>query len=138
MKNIYVLDACALITLTNKEKGADIIVNIFNQVNNGNAQVIMNRINLYEVYYGFYREHGKEYALNVIENVERSPILITEFDKKIFIETGRLKALYKISLADSIVLAQAIISNGFILTSDHHEFDCIEGKENLNFIWTRY
>jgi len=97
----------------------------------------MNRVNLYEVYYGFYREYGKDYALNVVRNVEHSPVFITDFDREVFLEAGRLKATYKFSLADSIAIAQTIILRGSILTSDHHEFDIIDGKENLVFNWIR-
>ncbi|MCL2603675.1 MAG: type II toxin-antitoxin system VapC family toxin [Defluviitaleaceae bacterium] len=137
MNDIFILDACALIALTNQEKGAGIVADILRQANNGNARLFMNRINLYEVYYGFYREYGKDYALNVIENVEDSPIFITEFDRDVFLEAGRIKATYKLSLADSIVIAQSIHLKGSILTADHHEFDAIEGKENLTFNWIR-
>ena len=52
MNDVFVLDACALIALTNQEKGADIVANILNQAHNGNARLYMNRVNLYEVYYG--------------------------------------------------------------------------------------
>jgi PIN domain nuclease of toxin-antitoxin system len=46
-------------------------------------------------------------------------------------------AAYKISLADSIVLAQTIVTGGALLTADHHEFDLIEGKEPIHFHWIR-
>jgi len=137
MNEVYVLDACALIALTNQEKGADVVADVLQKAIYGNVRLYMNRVNLYEVYYGFYREYGKEYALNVVKNVEISPIRITEFDREIFLEAGRLKATYKFSLADSIVIAQTILLNGTIFTSDHHEFDTIEGKENLIFNWIR-
>ena len=137
MNDIFVLDACALIALTNQEKGADVVANILRQANHGNTRLFMNRVNLYEVYYGFYREYGKDYALNVVKNVEDSVVHITEFDREVFLEAGRLKAMYKFSLADSIVVAQTIIFKGSILTADHHEFDAIDGKENLTFNWIR-
>lgn len=137
MKDAFVLDACALIALTNQEKGADVVADILKQAICGNVRLYMNRVNLYEVYYGFYREYGKEYALNVFENVEDSNILVTEFDREIFLESGRIKATYKLSLADSIAIAQTIKLEGVILTADHHEFDSIEGKENLIFNWIR-
>jgi len=89
------------------------------------------------VYYGFYRDKGRDYALNIIDNIEASPIIILEFDREVFLEAGRLKATYRISLADSIALAQTILLRGSLLTSDHHEFDVIEGKENLRFAWIR-
>ena len=137
MNGVFVLDACALIALTNQEEGADIVAEILRQANYGSTRLYMNRVNLYEVYYGFYREYGKDYALNVVRNVEDSPVLITEFDRDIFLEAGRLKATYKLSLADSIVVAQTIILKGSILTSDHHELDAIDGNENLVFNWIR-
>ena len=137
MKEVFVLDACALVALLMKEKGWDIVADIYQQANNGNVLLYMNRINLLEVYYGFYRDRGKEYASNIITSVEESSVLINEFDSSIFQEAGRLKAMYKISLADSIVVAQTIILNGSIITSDHHELRFIEGKENLHFTWIR-
>gem|GEM_PF-4300010 len=58
-------------------------------------------------------------------------------DEDIFAQAGRLKATYKISLADSIALSQTIIVKGFLLTCDYHEFDAIEGREPLRFHWIR-
>ena len=52
-------------------------------------------------------------------------------------EAGRLKVAYKISLADSIALAQTLVVDGALLTCDHHEFDIIVGKENIRFAWIR-
>ena len=137
MTDVYVLDACALIVLLKEEKGCDIVVDIFRDAVNGNLQLCMNRLNLLEVYYGFFREKGEDYAQNLINNVEQSVIKITEFDKTLFQEAGRLKASYKISLADAILLAQAIILNATVVTADHHELDAIDGREALSFRWIR-
>ena len=137
MNNIFVLDACALVALLKKETGADNVVAAYKKAENDEAQIIINRINLLEVYYGFYRENGKEYAEKIMDSVSKSIISISEFDKTLFSEAGRLKASYRISLADSIVLAQSIISGGELLTSDHHEFDAIEEKEPIRFGWIR-
>ena len=69
--------------------------------------------------------------------VEVSSVIISEFNRDVFLEAGRLKATYKFSLADAIVVAQTIVLRGSILTSDHHKFDAIEDKENLAFNWIR-
>jgi len=137
VNDIFVLDACALVALLKNEKGADNVVAAYKKAENDEAQIIINRINLLEVYYGFYRESGKEYAENIIDSVSKSIVSISEFDKSLFNEAGRLKASYRISLADSIVLAQSIVSSGILLTADHHEFDVIEGKEPIRFGWIR-
>ena len=137
MKDIFVLDACALIALLKNEDGADSVATAYMKAKNGEAQIIMNMDNLLEVYYGFYRDDGKEYAERIVDSVEQSIVSICEFDKDIFLEAGRLKASYRISLADSIALAQTIVSGGELLTSDHHEYDVIEGQENIKFLWIR-
>ena len=137
MSSFFVLDACALLAVARNEKGADIVVDAYNTVSKGDAKLFLNRINLLEVYYDFYRYRGKDYADDFVKSIKCSEVQICEFDEFIFLHAGRLKATYKISLADSIALAQTIVVKGSLLTCDHHEFDAIEGKEPLKFYWIR-
>ncbi len=137
MRSVFVLDACALIALLKNEKGAGIVAAAYKEAESGKARITINRVNLLEVYYGFYHDKGENYAKMIMDGVMRSIVSISEFDKEVFPVAGRLKASYKISLADSIVLAQAIVSNGVLLTADHHEFDAIEGREDISFQWIR-
>ena len=137
MSKIFVLDACAMVALLKNENGADVVAAAYGQAENNEAKIIINRVNLLEVYYGFYHDDGKEYAEKIMDGINKSIIEITEFDKEVFPIAGRLKASYRISLADSIALAQAILTGGELLTSDHHEFDVIEGHENISFLWIR-
>ncbi len=68
----------------------------------------------------------------------KQPIDIVEtLNDDVFKEAGRLKAKYKVSLADSIVLGEAIVRNAVVLTCDHHEFDIIEQQEHIQFDWIR-
>ena len=48
-----------------------------------------------------------------------------------------MKKQYRLSLADAIGLAAAIISNASFVTADHHELDVIEKNENISFTWIR-
>jgi len=137
MNNAFVLDACALISLARNEAGAEVVADAYAKAGRGEATLLINRINLLEVYYDFYRYKGKKYADDFVKTVKRSNVRISEFDETIFAQAGRLKASYKISLADSIALAQAIVVDGALLTCDHHEFDAIAGKERINFAWIR-
>ena len=50
---------------------------------------------------------------------------------------GFYKVNYKISFADSFVLALATIKKATIISSDHHEFDAIENSSSLQFNWIR-
>ena len=138
MKKVYVLDACALIAALSNETGADKVEAVYNEVASGEAEIVMNVINLLEVYYDDYRIRGKEAAEKMVEAIYASPTnIITEVGRDIFAEAGRLKANYRISLADAFVLAQTRITNGILLTSDHHEFDVIESNEPIQFMWIR-
>jgi len=137
MNKTFVLDTCALVAILNNENGADNVATAYKMAENAEAKIIMNRVNLLEVYYGYYRENGKEFAEEIMRGIALSIVSISEFDNEIFPIAGRLKASYKISLADSIVLAQALVTSGELLTADHHEFDAIEVREPIVFNWIR-
>ena len=135
---LYVLDACALLSLLRNEPGADSVATTINAANNGEARIIMNKVNLLEVFYDLYRTLGEEKACFILDEIKKRPIEINaEISDAIFNEAGRLKATYRISLADSFVVAQAIVSNGTLLTSDHHELDLVEKTKNIDFCWIR-
>jgi len=63
--------------------------------------------------------------------------VIQELDDMTLKKAGLLKSKYKISLADSIALAESIIRRGTLVTSDHHEFEPIEQYENIKIKWYR-
>ena len=134
----YVMDACAILALLRNEPGADKVADVINAANEGNTIIVMHKANLLEVYYDLLRTYGKDKADTILSEIKKRPIeVISEISDDLFEEAGRLKSMYKISFADSSALAQAIVSGGALLTSDHHEFDAIEGKEGIDFEWIR-
>ena len=138
MKKIYIFDACALIALLSKEDGYENVEKILWESKDKNFKIIMHKVNLLEVYYHIYRIYDEISALNFLNEIKDSPIqLNTEVTDDIIINAGKLKKQYKLSLADSIGLAEAIINNGSFVTADHHELDVIEKNENINFTWIR-
>jgi PIN domain nuclease of toxin-antitoxin system len=60
--NLYILDACAIIALIKKETGWESVFNVLSKAVKGETIVFMHETNLLEVYYGLYKERGKEYA----------------------------------------------------------------------------
>ncbi len=138
MSNVIVMDACALLALINNEDGANKVEIILREALKGNVYIYMNKINILEIYYGIYREEGQVKADEVYTRTLKQPIDIVEtLNDDVFKEAGRLKAKYKLSLADSIVLGEAIVRNAVVLTCDHHEFDIIEQQEHIQFDWIR-
>jgi predicted nucleic acid-binding protein len=134
----YILDACALIALLMNETGADEVSAMFNQAYRREMKISMNKLNLLEVYYDTYRSHGKETADIMFVAVKELPIMvISDMTDNVFAEAGRLKATYRISLADAVALASTSVSGGMLVTADHHEFDVIEQKEKIQFYWIR-
>jgi len=113
----YILDACALIAVLNKEKGAESVKEILEKARNNTVKIYMNKVNLLEVYYGILREYGEETADNIISEVYCSPVkIIDKLSDKVFKHAGILKSKYKISLADSIALAESINKKGELIT----------------------
>ena len=138
MKKFYILDACALIAYFKKETGFEHIIRFLEQADDEEISLSMHKLNLLEVYYGFYRDDGKEKAEAILKDSFSLPIIIVdELNDSLFREAGRLKALYDISFADSIALALASVRRGSLITADHHDFDIIEHKEEILFSWIR-
>ena len=138
MKDVFIIDACALIAFLADEEGADEVEGILKKARNGKCRLYINKVNLLEIYYGIYREDGKEKAEEVLKRISSLPVkIINSLKDKVFKEAGRLKETYRISLADSIVVAEALTKKARLMTSDHHEFDEIEDKEAINFYWIR-
>jgi len=134
----FVLDTSALIAFLNDESGADVVESLFHEASNGDCVIIMNKYNLLEAYYGYLRANGEVFAENILKVVEDSNIMISDvLTNEIFRQAGKLKVNYKISLADSIALAQAAVDNAIIVTSDHHELDAVERDGKIQFLWVR-
>ena len=111
----YVLDACAMLAVLSNEPGADVVDDIYEKSSSGDVDLAMNKLNLLEVYYDLLRTYGKDRADEVLEEIRQLPIkFYSELSDDIFFEAGRLKTTYKISIADSIALAQAITIKGTI------------------------
>jgi PIN domain nuclease of toxin-antitoxin system len=133
----FVLDACAIIALLMREDGCDIVEHLFKGAKRGSSSIIVNKYNLLEVYYGFYRQCGKDFAEEQINKILASPIKVIDvLSDDVFYFAGKLKSQYKISLADAVLLAQGFASSGVVITSEHHEFDAIfnDGTVNIFFI----
>ena len=137
--NIFILDACALIAHFAKENGADNVKNILkNAIDDENTKVYMNKINLMEVYYDVIKSYNEREADKMLDVVKEMPIeIISELEDNVLKKAGQLKIKYKISLADSVALAETIIINGSLVTSDHHEFEPIEKRETIKINWFR-
>ena len=136
--NLFILDACALLAVLAMEKGAENIRDLFQKTVDHQALLIMNKFNLLEVYYKVYKAYGKTKADDLLKTMEQMPITIKEtLTNEVFKEAGKLKSKYKLSLADSIAIAETVINKGSLVTADHNEIGPIEIAEKINITWFR-
>ena len=135
----YVLDACALVAVLKGENGAEDVDNLFQQAVKGEAALCMSIINLLEVYYGFIGDIGLTETVDMMKNIENTPLAIIDtVSQRVYHEAARLKGTYhRLSLADAVGVSTAIDHDGVFVTSDHHELETVERKESLKFFWFR-
>jgi predicted nucleic acid-binding protein len=137
---MFVLDACALIALFNREAGAAKVRDLILQAAAGEeeTEICISPVNLLEVYYDRIRVVGPDRADEILSWIYASPIQILEtLAPPILKEAGRLKTAYTMSLADSIACAAASCLSGILVTADHKELDPVENSETIHFLWFR-
>lgn len=135
----YILDACALLAFYNKEEGADVVVDLLAKAKQKEITIYINAVNLIEVYYDRIRVEGSEKADDIINGIYESfPISIIESNTpEIIREASYLKAVGRMSFADTILIATAICSNATVVTCDHVELEPVEQKGRVSFLWIR-
>jgi len=138
VKLFYVLDACALLAYFYDESGADFMQKIFDSARKNKLVIYMHAVNLLEVYYDICKTHGENRAKNTLKQIKRFPMIINyELSEDVINKAGALKSKYRISLADSVGLAQTVLLNASFITTDHHELDIVEKNEAIKFAWLR-
>jgi len=80
MNDLYVLDACSLISVLTNEKGADVVKNLLQKAVNGEIKILMHKVNFLEVYYYIYKRYNESAAKKLLEEIRISPI---KLDKEI-------------------------------------------------------
>lgn len=123
---IFVMDACSLIAFLRGETGSEDVEQhlLF-------ADCVVHALNLCEVYYDFLRAAEEHTATAAIADLLSIGLTVSEdLDLPFWQSAGRLKAVHRISLADSFAVALAIRYDGVLITSDHHEFDALD-EQNI-------
>ena len=138
MNKIYILDACAIIAFLSGEQGSENVKQLFQDAIENKIILKMNQINLLEVYYNSIKKYDQNVANKILEGINELPIeIIIGLKNEVLKEAGRLKIKYKIPLGDSIAVAECIIGNGILVTSDHNDFEKLQKGENILINWFR-
>ena len=98
----------------------------------------MHNASVAEFYYDLLYTYPEQEAFEILERLISYPILFNESVSHELIKLiGYFKTHYKVSFADSFVLATAKMNDARVLTSDHHEFDEVEKSGDVTFEWIR-
>ncbi len=128
----YVLDSYSLITFFEKDKGFEIMIDLFDKAISDKAKLFMNIINWGEVYYIILREQNMEKADLFEDSFEKLPVELIYPDKSLIKSASSYKAHNALSYADCIAAATADIHKGILVTGDK-EFEQLE--KNINIEW---
>ena len=137
--NLNILEACAILAVLANETGSAKIRDLFQKTVDRKAALIMNKLNFLEVHYKIYGAYyGQTATDNLIDIMEQMLITIKDsLTNEVFKEAGMLKSKYRLSIADSVDVAESVINSGSLVTADHHEIEPIETAEKINITWFR-
>jgi predicted nucleic acid-binding protein len=135
----YVLDTCSLISLLNREFGADELAGLYIEAANGRAEMILNKITLLEVYHGYRLADGESYADQLLGLIKKSHLKIVDVMSDDLIRlVSKLRLSHKqLSFGDAFAVAQTIISAGELVSANHRDLDEVEISNTVEIVWLR-
>ncbi|MBI1999680.1 MAG: type II toxin-antitoxin system VapC family toxin [candidate division NC10 bacterium] len=113
-----VLDSFAMLAFLNKERGFEKVRSLLRAAETTSEPLLMNEINIGEVYYVTAKDRSVERAEEFLHRLETLPILPVSNSFADVLEAARIKARFPISYADAFVVATAVRMNAAIVTGD--------------------
>lgn len=134
----YVLDTSAFVAFFRNETGAQKIKVLLEDAVLLKSILIMHNASVAEFYYDLLYSYTEQESSEILERLNTYPIIfIDSISSDLIKQIGYFKSRYKVSFADSFVLATAKVNSAKVLTSDHHEFDEVEKTGDIMFEWIR-
>jgi predicted nucleic acid-binding protein len=117
--SVAVVDAWAALAFLRREGSADTTMRRYlKRAHRGNLRLLMNLVNLGEVYYRMIQLAGAEDADEWLRLFRQLPIEMVPVREPLAMEAGRVKAQHRISFADAFAVATARLEGGTVLTGD--------------------
>lgn len=130
VSDCLVLDTFALISLLYEEPGYETLLPYFTQAQDGKLTLLLNEVNLGELYYRIWKDQGKETAEKGLTTVTQLPLTLVAVDQEFILSAASWKAQYPISYADAFVVETAYRHECPLMTGDP-EFETVKGIEIL-------
>lgn len=117
--SVAVVDSWAALAFLRKEGSADATMRRYlKRADSGNVRLLMNVVNLGEVYYRMIQLAGEDNADEHLRLLRKLPIEMIPVRESLALEAGRIKAQHRISFADAFAVATARVEHGTVLTGD--------------------
>jgi len=110
-KRTFILDTSALITYLANEKGANDVLRLLSECK-------IPFICLSELYYLVWNKKGKTEADKIYGTVKSWNLPILYPNERVILNTGRLKAIYRLGISDSYIAAFACEEDSQLITKD--------------------
>ena len=125
LKNTFVLDTSALLALRSDESGADRVQALLKQAKRKRCRLLVSFMTRMELLYCIRREEGEEAAREAVRLIESFNITWISCEPDILETASQIKALGKISVADSWIGATAMVYGATLVHKDP-EFESFE------------
>ena len=125
---VVVVDAWALLAFLRGEGQAALSMRRYlRRARRGNIRLLLNWINLGEVYYRIAQIGGQDKAEETLVLVRTLPLDLFPVKEKLVLEAARLKSKHRLSYADAFAVATARLEQGPVLTEDPEILNLPEG-----------
>lgn len=119
MRKVTLLDSFALLAYLKKEKSYQKVKDILASHEEGKEDLLMNGINIGEVYYILARERSLDAAEYFLHDILQAlAIKITPNSLSDVIEAAKIKVQFPIAYADAFAVATAIKHDATLVTGD--------------------
>lgn len=123
----YLLDASGLIAYLSDEKEADEVSKIL-------KKSALPFVALSETYYIVWKKKGESEADKIYGLIKSWDLPILLPDERIILTAGRLKAVFKLSMADSFIAALSLDKNLTLVTKDR-DYEVLQNE--IKILWLR-
>jgi predicted nucleic acid-binding protein len=118
VKKKSLLDSFAILAWIQDEKGAQQVEDLLYRAQDHKEELLLNIINLGEVFYRCARVRDIPFARNILEKLRLLPIKIYPCANDLVLEASEIKAKHPIAYADAFAAATAVRENARVVTGD--------------------
>ena len=118
VKKPHLLDSFALLAFLNRENGFANIRELLHHARASDTPLLMNDINVGEVYYIIAKGRSLDKAEEFLRRLETLPIQCLGNTFQQVLEAAKVKAQFPLSYADAFVVATAQRSQAIVVTGD--------------------